>query len=64
MPGLKKKPSTSEFLDWIQLLSDEEEATKKLRASSSDVPPLFGALLKSEQDVDLVERLRGRSGRR
>ena len=64
VPGLKKKPSTSEFLDWIQLLSDEEDAVKKLRAKGDDLPPLFGALLKSEQDVDLVQRLRARQGYR
>lgn len=60
VPGLKKKPSTSEFLDWIQLLSQEEEAVKKLRAAGDPLPPLFGALLKNEQDVDLLRRAFGR----
>ncbi len=64
VPGLKKKPSTSEFLDWIQLLSQEEEATRALRAAADPLPPLFGALLKNEQDVDLLRRAFGRRGPR
>jgi len=60
VPGLKKRPSTSEFLDWIQLLTHEEEAAKKLRDSGDPLPPLFGALLKNEQDVDLLRRAFGR----
>ena len=54
VPGLKKKPSTSELLDWIKLLVVEDippEALKDL------IPPLYGALLKNEQDVHLFERL-------
>jgi MoxR-like ATPase len=59
VPGLKKKPSTSELLDWIKLLMVEEippEALKS-RDPAKLIPPLHGALLKSEQDVHLFERL-------
>ncbi len=62
VPGLKKKPSTSEFLDWIQLLSAEEGAVKKLRAAADPLPPLFGALMKNEQDVELLRRAYKRRG--
>ena len=64
IPSLKKKPSTSEFLDWISLLSAEEDAVKKLRTDGKAVgvlPPLFGALLKNEQDVDALLRAGRRS---
>ena len=59
MPGLKKKPTTSELLDWIKLLMAENLPHEALRAKDSRtlIPPLHGALLKSEQDVQLFERL-------
>ena len=58
-PGLRKKPSTSELLDWIKLLVAEDIDPAALRAddSRSSLPPVFGALLKNEQDVHLVEQL-------
>ncbi|KQT50890.1 AAA family ATPase [Aureimonas sp. Leaf454] len=57
-PGLKKKPSTSEALDWIRLLVSEDVDPLDLRESSSKIlPKLHGALLKNEQDVHLFERL-------
>ncbi|WP_338767000.1 MoxR family ATPase [Massilia sp. METH4] len=57
--GLKKKPSTSEFLDWLKLLLAEDIPPEALRSKDSRaiVPPLHGALLKNEQDVHLFERL-------
>lgn len=57
--GLRKKPSTSELLDWLKLLMSEDVPEDVLRAHdrSSIIPPLYGALLKSEQDVHLFERL-------
>jgi MoxR-like ATPase len=57
--GLKKKPSTSELLDWLKLLLAEDIPPEALRSSDqkSIVPPLHGALLKNEQDVHLFERL-------
>ena len=57
--GLKKKPSTSELLDWLKLLMAEELTPEQLRAkdAGSVIPPLHGALLKAEQDVHLLERL-------
>ena len=59
LPGLKKKPSTSELLDWLKLLLAEDIAPDVLRESSTkkSLPPLYGALLKNEQDVHLFERL-------
>lgn len=58
-PGLKKKPSTSELLDWLKLLMNEDVSTRALSDRDRDlrVPPLHGALLKNEQDVQLLERL-------
>ncbi|MEZ5498534.1 MAG: MoxR family ATPase [Steroidobacteraceae bacterium] len=58
-PGLKKKPSTSELLDWIKLLLAEDIAPEALRSddAKSFVPPLYGALLKNEQDVHLFEQI-------
>jgi MoxR-like ATPase len=58
-PGLKKRPSTSEFLDWIKLLVAEDIAPESLRSDDarSLLPPLYGALLKNEQDVHLFEQL-------
>jgi MoxR-like ATPase len=59
VPGLKKKPSTSELLDWLKLLLNEDMPLDVLQDSNpnSAVPPLHGALLKNEQDVMLFERL-------
>ncbi len=59
VPGLKKKPSTSELLDWIKLLVAEDIPAEALRAEDSRkaIPPLHGALLKNEQDVHLFEQL-------
>jgi len=59
LPGLKKKPSTSELLDWLKLLLAEDIDPAILRESSvkKSLPPLYGALLKNEQDVHLFERL-------
>jgi len=58
-PGLKKKPSTSEFLDWLKLLMSEDIPAEALRSENAKnlIPPLHGALLKNEQDVHLLERL-------
>ena len=59
IPGLKKKPSTSELLDWIKLLVAEDIPPEALRSDDQKVviPPLHGALLKNEQDVHLFEQL-------
>lgn len=59
VPGLKKKPSTSELLDWIKLLLNEDISPETLRETDARklIPPLHGALLKNEQDVHLFERL-------
>ncbi len=59
IPGLKKKPSTSELLDWLKLLVAEDIGPAALRAKDGKaaIPPLHGALLKNEQDVHLFERL-------
>lgn len=59
MPGLKKKPSTSELLDWLKLLLVEDVDPETLRETDNSklIPPLHGALLKNEQDVHLFERL-------
>jgi MoxR-like ATPase len=58
-PGLKKRPSTSELLDWIKLLVAEDIPASALREEPerAGLPPLYGALLKNEQDVHLVEQL-------
>jgi MoxR-like ATPase len=58
-PGLKKKPSTSELLDWIKLLVAEDIPPEALRTDDPKkaIPPLYGALLKNEQDVHLFEQL-------
>ena len=59
VPGLKKKPSTSELLDWLKLLLNEDVTPETLRERDPRkvIPPLHGALLKNEQDVMLFERL-------
>jgi MoxR-like ATPase len=59
VPGLKKKPSTSELLDWLKLLLVEDIPPEALRSKDRKdlIPPLYGALLKSEHDVHLLERL-------
>ena len=58
-PGLKKKPSTSELLDWLKLLLNEDFTPEMLRERDPKklIPPMHGALLKNEQDVHLFERL-------
>jgi len=59
LPGLKKKPSTSELLDWLKLLVAEDIPLDALQSKDDKVavPPLVGALLKNEQDVTLFEKL-------
>ena len=59
LPGLKKKPSTSELLDWLKLLVAEDIPPDALRSQDNKtaIPPLHGALLKNEQDIHLFERL-------
>ena len=59
VPGLKKKPSTSELLDWLKLLLAEDVPPEALRTDDprKGLPPLYGALLKNEQDVHLFEQL-------
>ena len=59
VPGLKKKPATSELLDWLKLLVADEVPVEALRSKDPKVvvPPLYGALLKNEQDVHLFERV-------
>ena len=58
-PGLKKKPSTSELLDWLKLLLNEDidAETLRQRDAKKAIPPLHGALLKNEQDIHLFEKL-------
>ena len=57
--GLRKKPSTSELIDWLKLLmaDDIPDEILKDRDPSKAIPPLYGALLKNEQDVHMLERL-------
>ncbi len=59
VPGLKKKPSTSEFIDWLKLLLADDLGAAMLRDKdhSKAIPPMYGALLKNEQDVQLLEKL-------
>ena len=58
VPGLKKKPSTSELIDWLKLIVSDDIAQEVLASKNSNlVPPLYGALLKNEQDVELLQRL-------
>jgi MoxR-like ATPase len=57
--GLKKRPSTSELIDWLKLLVSDELSVDQLQDNDikQALPPLFGALIKNEQDVHLLERL-------
>lgn len=59
IPGLKKRPSTSELIDWLKLLMSDDIPDDILtqRDQSTAIPPLYGALLKNEQDVQMLERL-------
>lgn len=59
LPGLKKRPSTSELIDWLKLLVSDDMAADAIREGDirQALPPLYGALLKNEQDVQLLERL-------
>ncbi|HAY47014.1 MAG TPA: ATP-binding protein [Gammaproteobacteria bacterium] len=59
VPGIKKKPSTSELIDWLKLLLADDIRRTRLNEPNikQKLPPLYGALLKNEQDVDLLERL-------
>jgi MoxR-like ATPase len=59
LPGLKKKPSTSELIDWLKLLLAEDISPQALYSDDEKivVPPLHGALIKNEQDIQLFERL-------
>jgi len=59
IPGLKKKPSTSELIDWLKLLmaEDIDPATLHSDDHKNDLPPLYGALVKNEQDIHLFEKL-------
>ena len=63
---MKKKPSTSELLDWLKLLVAEDIPAEALQSTQpgKSIPPLHGALLKNEQDVGLFERLVAGMGRR
>src|SRR5690625_3272016 len=56
-PGLKKKPSTSEFLDWLQLLLSGQAAAQDIEGVKGALPPMVGALIKNEQDLRLLQRL-------
>ena len=59
MPGLSKRPSTSELLDWIKLLMSEDISIEALHSNNSKdfIPPLYGALIKNEQDIELFEKI-------
>jgi MoxR-like ATPase len=57
LQNIKKKPSTSELIDWLKLLIADDISQEVLMDNSNDVIPLFGALLKNEQDVSLIEKL-------
>lgn len=56
-PGLKKKPSTSELLDWLQLLLSQDATAADLRSADQTTTPLIGALIKNEQDLALLDRI-------
>lgn len=66
VPGLKKKPSTSELIDWLKLLMADELGVELLRSQDQTkaIPPMYGALVKNEQDVQLLEKLAFMSRRR
>lgn len=66
VPGMKKKPSTSELIDWLKLLMADEVPAEVLRSTdpSQAIPPLYGALVKNEQDVHLLQKLAFMSRRR
>lgn len=66
VPGIKKKPSTSELIDWLKLLMADDIGVDVLRDASqtSAIPPMYGALVKNEQDVQLLEKLAFMSRRR
>ncbi len=64
VPGLKKRPSTSELLDWLKVLDAESIEIERVAKATGALPPLFGALLKNEQDVDLVRHVGSRHGSR
>ena len=66
VPGLKKKPSTSELIDWLKLLMADEIGVDLLRDTdrTKAIPPMAGALVKNEQDVQLLEKLAFMSRRR
>jgi MoxR-like ATPase len=59
IPGLKKKPSTSELIDWLKLLMADDIPADILKShdTKNAIPPLYGALLKNEKDVHLLEKL-------
>jgi len=59
VPGLKKKPSTSELIDWLKLLVADDIPAEVLqnKDAKNALPPLYGALLKNEQDIHLFEKL-------
>ncbi len=57
VPGLKKKPSTSELVDWLKLLLADDIDPETLRSKTTAIPPLYGAMVKNEQDVDLLQKL-------
>ena len=58
VPGMRKKPSTSELIDWLKLIVSDDIAQEVITSKSKNlVPPLYGALLKNEQDVELLQRL-------
>ena len=58
VPGMKKKPSTSELIDWVKLIVSDDIAQEVIASKNKNlVPPLYGALLKNEQDVELLQRL-------
>jgi hypothetical protein len=58
VPGLKKKPTTSELIDWLKLIVSDDLAQELIAKKDKELlPPLYGALLKNEQDVELLQRL-------
>ena len=57
VPGLKKKPSTSELVDWLKLLLADDIDPETLRSKQNSIPPLYGAMVKNEQDVELLQKL-------